>query len=325
MKDLIVKTYKKEDFYKWNEFLIHSKNGTFLFHRDFMEYHEDRFKDASLMVFKNDKLISLFPANKFDNNIYSHQGLTYGGIIVKKDTRTTTAKEIFDSIILHLKKQGFLKLFYKDIPSFYCNQSNDEFKYLLLQYDAKIYRTDLFSVTDLKKKNSFKSGRKRGIKNAIANNLQFIEVPTMKLFWNEILIPNLENKYNVSPVHTLDEIEKLKEKFPQQIRQFNIYDNETIVAGTTVFEMNEVIHAQYISTNHREKELGSIDFLFYKLITEVYKDKKVFSFGISNENQGKLINEGLNFWKESFSAANQIQLFFELDLSKITEAKSIFV
>jgi len=29
---------------EWNEFIQKSKNGTFLFYRDFIEYHQDRFE-----------------------------------------------------------------------------------------------------------------------------------------------------------------------------------------------------------------------------------------------------------------------------------------
>ena len=48
-----------------------------------MDYHNDRFKDHSLMVFKDDKLIALLPANIVDFNLRSHQGLTYGGFLLQ--------------------------------------------------------------------------------------------------------------------------------------------------------------------------------------------------------------------------------------------------
>ena len=52
-----------------------------------MEYHNDRFEDFSLMVYKNGKLIALLPANKKDNIVYSHQGLSYGGVVYMKDVK----------------------------------------------------------------------------------------------------------------------------------------------------------------------------------------------------------------------------------------------
>ena len=48
----------------WDEFIADSKNATFLFRRDFIEYHQDRFSDNSLMVYKNNTLFALLPAIK---------------------------------------------------------------------------------------------------------------------------------------------------------------------------------------------------------------------------------------------------------------------
>ena len=76
-----VKTYKSSDKNTWNNFVLESNQDTFLFQRDFMDYHSDRFIDYSLMVYKNDKVIALLPANRVDDTLYSHQGLTYGGLI----------------------------------------------------------------------------------------------------------------------------------------------------------------------------------------------------------------------------------------------------
>ena len=68
-------SYKSE----WDSFISVSKNSTFLFKRDFMDYHSDKFKDNSLLIYKNSKLVALFPLNIADGKVYSHQGLTYGG------------------------------------------------------------------------------------------------------------------------------------------------------------------------------------------------------------------------------------------------------
>ena len=44
-----------------------------------MDYHKDRFEDYSLMVFKDEKLVAVLPANRVEDKLFSHQGLTYGG------------------------------------------------------------------------------------------------------------------------------------------------------------------------------------------------------------------------------------------------------
>ena len=75
MKNYIVRHYTSKDFAIWNAFSSTAKNATFLFHRDFMEYHQDRFQDFSLLVFEEDKLVSILPANRVGDTVFSHQGL----------------------------------------------------------------------------------------------------------------------------------------------------------------------------------------------------------------------------------------------------------
>ena len=82
-----VQRYTASHFNEWNAFVKTAKNATFLFDRNFMDYHSDRFEDYSLLVFKEDKLFSLLPANLKENRLISHQGLTYGSFILQENTK----------------------------------------------------------------------------------------------------------------------------------------------------------------------------------------------------------------------------------------------
>ncbi len=152
-----------------------------------------------------------------------------------------------------------------------------------------------------------------GVSRGQKQELNIKEVETFDEFWNEILIKNLEEKHQAAPVHSLEEISALKLNFPKQIRQFNVYINEKIVAGTTIFETKDVAHSQYISGNSDKNRLGSLDFLHFHLIETVFKDKMYFDFGTSNENNGKNINAGLQYWKEGFGARTITQDFYSVE------------
>ena len=41
-----VEQYSSERSAEWNEFVKNSKNGTFLFDRNYMDYHSERFTDC---------------------------------------------------------------------------------------------------------------------------------------------------------------------------------------------------------------------------------------------------------------------------------------
>lgn len=324
MSQFTIKKYESKFYDLWNQFVTDSKNGTFLFHRDFMEYHNDRFEDYSLLIFdEKDKLVGILPVNREGNKLYSHQGLTYGGLVYKDNLKLEATINIFHDVLKFLNEFKLEKLTIKCIPSIYHIKPADEVLYILFLLEAQLIRRDSLAVIDLDKQNSVSKGRMEGVFKGIKNDLKIVEESNFERFWNSILIPNLNEKHNALPVHSLGEIEYLYSKFPKSIRQFNVYKNEQIVAGTTIFESSQVAHAQYISANSSKNELGSLDFLYHYLITEVFKNKKFLDFGISNENNGKKLNGGLSFWKESFGASIIIQDFYEIEISNYLNLQNV--
>lgn len=309
-----IKKYQDSDFNIWNNFIAKAKNATFLFHRNFMEYHKDRFEDFSLLVFEDKKLVAVVPANKVGDNFHSHQGLTYGGVVIDETIKLQEFIEIFESIYSYLK-QHFRKAFFKVIPTIYNKHFSDELLYVMFLKNAKLFRRDTLFVIDNQLNIDISQKRKYEIRKGEKHNLEVKTTNDFSAFWNEILIPNLQEKHNTKPVHSLEEITLLHNYFPNNIKQYNVYFEDKIIAGTIVFETDNVAHIQYIASNELRSKTGSVDFLFDRLITEYKSEKKYFDFGISNENNGRTLNDGLSYWKESFGAKTVIQDFYELDLT----------
>lgn len=323
MKKFSVKFYQKSDYNNWNVFIGQAKNATFLFHRDFMEYHSFRFQDYSLIVLDGEKWLAVLPANVVGDEVFSHQGLTYGGLVYNEKLKLVSVIAIFKSILLFLNENKMEKLLVKLIPSIYHQKPAEELNYALFLAEAQLTRRDTLAIIDLSKPYSMSKIRKRGVNNGINNGLIIKEVDDFEDFWNEILIPNLAQKHQAKPVHSLEEITKLKALFPENIRQFNVYENGIIVAGTTIFETSTVAHSQYISGKEDKNELGGIDLLFSRLISETFKNKRFFDFGISNENQGRKLNEGLSYWKESFGASTIVHDFYELETINFAKLENV--
>ncbi len=308
-----IEKYSNSFFSTWNNFIETSKNGTFLFHRDFMEYHADRFEDYSLLVFENDKLLAVLPANRIGDEVHSHDGLTYGGLVYNEKIKLVQVIKVLQAVLKYLHEINILKLYLKLVPPIYHKLPAQEQDYALFVAGAKLVRKDSLCVYDNYVKPNFSKDRKQSVRRGIENNLLITEEPDFDIFWNKILIPNMKAKHQVAPVHSVEEIKELHASFPQNVRQFNVYHNNAIVAGTTVFVTDTVAHPQYISGNNEKNKLGSLDYLYYHLITCVYPDKKFFDFGPSNLEQGRKLNENLVFWKESFGARTITQDFYEVE------------
>ena len=325
MKNYTVRRYHSDDFLLWNAFVSNAKNASFLFHRNFMEYHADRFQDYSLMVFEDNQLVSILPANLRDNELFSHQGLTYGGFVFGPEIKLGEVLYIAQTVLKFLHENQIKSLQIKLIPFIYNSHFSEEIDYALFLAEAKLTRRDCLSVINLSKDFTVTKTRKESIRRGQKNNLVIKEESNFELFWDEILIPNLNKKHQAKPVHSAEEIIKLQQKFPENIRHFNVYHDHKIVAGTTVFITETVAHPQYISGNEQKNELGSLDFLYHHLITEVFQDKIYFDFGPSHEDNGKKINQGILFWKESFGAKTTVQDYYELATANYTLLDNVLI
>jgi hypothetical protein len=277
-----------------------------------MEYHKDRFQDFSILVFEGKKLVCVIPANRVEDQLFSHQGLTYGGLVFDAKIKLGEVIDVTKSVLQFLNQNGISTFHLKLIPSIYNYYFAEEIEYAMFLTNATLIRRDCLSVIDLTKPFSFSKDRKKCVRRNEKHNLIIKEELKFELFWNEILIPNLDKKHNSKPVHTAEEISKLQKKFPKNIRHFNVYYEDKIVAGTTIFITDKVAHPQYISGNSQKNDLGSLDYLYHHLIATVFKDKDFFDFGPSHEEKGKKINEGILFWKESFGAKTTVQDYYEV-------------
>ena len=320
-----IKTYNDSYKVDWNNFVDISKNSTFLFKREFMDYHAEKFEDFSLLIFYNSELIALLPCNIREGEVYSHEGLSYGGIIVKGDIKFLKYLELFTYLLKYFDEKSINKLYIKQIPSIYNSNFNGELDYLSFIIGAKIYRRDIISVIEMKNENKISKDRIQGYKRGKKNKLEIKETDNLDEFWNSILTPTLLNRHDVNPVHSLEDIKKLKGFFNNNIKQFNVYHKGQIVAGTTIFLTKNVAHVQYIGSNTEKNSLGSLDFQFYNLITEHLSIYKYFDFGNSHEQKGMKVNNGLNYWKEGYGARSLTHDFYEITTSNFYKLDNLII
>lgn len=312
---ITVKKYTINDKALWDNFVKSAKNATFLFQRDFMEYHSDRFIDYSLLCFKDDELIAVLPANRKEDEVYSHQGLTYGGLVVDYRLRFSAFFKAFKTILDFLAENKVKSLYLKQLPEIYSSFPSEEMEYLHFILKSELVRTDVSSSLYLENELKYSKDRLAGVKRGEKSQLIVKEVNDFEEFWNEILIPNLLAKHNTRPTHSCKEITQLKSSFPKNIRQFNVYKGDEIVGGTTIFETDRVVHSQYMSAIKEKNSLGTLDFLHHYLFTKTFYNKAIFDFGISNENGGKNMNEGLLYWKEGFGARTKLYKQYKVSIA----------
>ena len=309
---------------EWDGFINSGKNATFLFCRDYMDYHRERFTDHSLLISRAGELIAVLPANLTSGNtLVSHQGLTFGGLVLRPDATLCDALETFQAALEFLHANQIGKVIFKRIPRFYSLLPDDEVDYALFLLEARLVRRDCALVISKQNRLPFRKGRKSEISKARRFGIRFVEETDFTPFWERVLVPRLAGRYGVKPVHTLAEITLLAFRFPQNIRQFSAYFGESIVAGTTIYETPTVAHTQYSAVTEEGQKMGALDALYGWLITERYGDKGYFDFGICNEQEGRSINHGLLSWKEAFGGRSCVHDFYEILTASHSKLESV--
>ena len=310
---ITVRRYSGNDTDAWNGFVRTSRNGTFLHNRGYMDYHADRFADHSLMFYAGKELIAIMPAHVKENSLCSHNGLTYGGLLLSDNTTTETVLAIFAALKEYLLNNGIAtRIIYRPVPHIYHSYPCEEDIYALFRNGALLTECKASSVIELNNPIPFKGRRKLTV--AMKSRLHIKEQEDYTAFW-EILGDRLKSRYGTSPVHTHEEIELLHERFPDNIRLFTVNDNDgNILGGTVLYVTDRVVHMQYSGTTEEGRRTSALDHLYEYLIKDLFAGKRFFDFGISVEDRGRYLNSGLIAYKERLGGRTVTYNTYVIDL-----------
>lgn len=304
---------------RWDRFVLNdSINGTILQTRKFLNYHQQgRFVDNSLVVMNGSNIIAVIPANyiRESNEIISHQGSTYGGIVLAKNSNKIN---VLDSIFLcldnYLNENKISRVTFNQTGTIYQRYPSKllDYYYYLNGYVAS---AELGYYIDLKETSEnvidgFSSSRRRDYRYSLRNKFEFKELCDNKEIadFYHVLCDNYK-KFNTSPVHTLDEIMDLHQnRINGYIRFYGVYNEDVLVAGAMIFIFdNHVFHTQYLAVRQDSTNMFINEFLYTNLIFEAKKELfNYISFGTAVLEHGKILNRSLAQYKEGYGTNTYI-------------------
>ncbi|MDB5580923.1 MAG: hypothetical protein JWR80_6099 [Bradyrhizobium sp.] len=304
---------------EWDDFVGAAKNGHFMFCRAYMDYHADRFPDASLMFYDaRDRLVGLLPATADDGVLSSHAGLSFGGVISGHSMKVELMLELFAAMCAWLRERGIREIIYKPVPHIYHQVPAEEDLYALFRLGGRLIRRDVSAVIDRHARLPFSKGRAWSLKQAARSGLTVEECADFATFM-VIEEDLLQARHGARPAHNAAELAMLAGRFPDNIRLFAARRGGEMLAGVVIYETAVVAHTQYIGANEEGRKLGALDLICQYLLSERYVSKHYFDFGISNEDDGLYLNSGLIRNKESYGARATVFDRYSLDLSGLNE------
>ena len=308
--DFDFQPYRSTDEAAWNALVAASPNGTFLLDRRFMGYHADRFDDASLLVARRGKLVAVLPANRQGARVASHAGLSYGGLIVADTLGAQHSWELMQALQRYWRGHDVAELLYKTVPAIYHHLPCEEDRYALLRCGAQLVRRDALSVIGPTAAH-WPPKRRRAITQATRHkpelgfaSHQGADAP-WHAFW-PLLTQELQSRHATHPVHSAAEIALLAGRFPAEIGLHLASWEGRLVAGLALFETATVSHLQYMAADEQGRRCAALDLLLEQAIARAQASGKWFDFGHSNEDDGRVLNAGLAFYKESFGASTVV-------------------
>lgn len=310
-----LRKYVPEDVKLWDSLVAESRQGTMLHMRGYMDYHSDRFCDCSLIAHKKGNPTAILPANlREDGTLCSHGGLTYGGWLTPfSHFDGTEMLELFEIWLEWCRENGIKEIIYKAVPHIYHRIPAEEDLYALFRFNALIETTNLSSVIDMGDNPGFNTLQKRHLKKVSLLNPWIKETSRASDFM-PILTECLRIRHDASPVHTEAELQTLKDKFPKGIRLFLAGTGIEPEAAVCIYDTNSVAHCQYIATSEEGRANGTLTYLMYHLIHEIFQGNRYFDFGTSNGDAGHFLNSGLLHQKTGLGGRGTAYQIYKLTI-----------
>ena len=139
---------------EWDAFVDQSDNGTLFHKRAFLNYHpKDRFKDASIYVTKNGKILSVLTAAIVEREgkivLASHPGASYGGFIYDSDLNFKDAHDLVDMLIEYGQALKVDRIQLTSPPIIYQTKYSNYFDFALYRNGFTYLKRDVSSIVQL--------------------------------------------------------------------------------------------------------------------------------------------------------------------------------
>lgn len=311
-----IERYKPEWSTEWDEAVKNSKNGTFMHLRGYMDYHSHRFNDMSLVARDEGRIVAILPACVEGDTLFSHKGLTYGGWLMPlRHFDVTTMLKVWTEATGFLQGNGVKHIIYKPVPHIYHRYPAEEDLYAAFCAGALLTGSNISSTIDLDEPLPFDRGNKSNLNAAIKSGVVVNVSEDWQSYW-QMLNNQLQKKYSKQAVHSLEEILLLQERFPNNIKLYVATLDDELLAGVVMYFCGyQVAHSQYIASTEQGRKLKALPLLFDWLIKDCGDaGYKYFDFGISTENGGLYLNDGLAQQKSRLGGRGVVYNTYKIDI-----------
>lgn len=229
---------------KWDQFVMESNNGTIFHTQKFFDYHsEGKFNFNHLLFFEKSNIIAVLPGSRIGDLYESPIGASYGSIVTK-DVKFSNAMEMVSTLLEYGKKNGIKEFLLTSAPRIYENHPNENLDFAMLwqgfSYDLHYISSAINLTCDEDFLSRFQQTVRRNIRKTLKNNDLRVEINDRYDQFYPILLDN-KARHDVKPTHSYDDLIKLTELLPDQLKLFMLYFKDKPIAGSSLFLCNKTV------------------------------------------------------------------------------------
>ena len=302
---------------RWDPFVDRSVNGTIFNKRRFLAYHGDKFKDGEqfLVIMNGTEVYAQIAIYTFSDErgvktSNSPYGASYGGFIFKEVPSYKSGKETVELFLGYLNDNKVQQCFIRQPAGIFCAQNMDTFIFNLLEAGFVSHNREVFNYMEIAEGCPVidiipNAACRTQIRKAIKSGVYVNQDAPLDDAW--LLIQRTIRRFGKEPTHNRDELQTLKDTFPESIRFAVAYHEGIPIASVTSIALSKTVNsAFYLSTDERYLKLNALRYTLERAIQQAQDDGyKCYDFGTSSTML--TAGPGIFAFKEEFSRSGMFR------------------
>ena len=236
--------YKESWENAWDEFILHSNNGTMFHLQRFFKYHTPgKFSFNHLMFVENNRIVAVLPGSLQNSLFESPVGASYGSIVTR-DVRFQEAVDLLSALLEYGKHNGIREFMLTPAPLIYEREPNQNMEFAMLWLGFKYELHYISSAIRLDANRDilsrFQSTIRRNIRKSLSDPDVRVDINDRYDEFYPILLEN-KGRYNIKPTHTYEDLIRLKSLLPKNLMLFMVYDKDKPIGGSLMFYANTTV------------------------------------------------------------------------------------
>jgi len=229
---------------KWDQFVLESNNGTIFHTQNFFDYHSvGKFNFNHLLFIEKSNIVALLPGARIGYVYESPIGASYGSLVTK-DVKFSEAMEMVSTLLEYGKKIGIKEFLLTSAPRIYEHHPNENLDFAMLwqgfSYDLHYISSAIMLNGEDDILQRFQQTVRRNIRKTIKNPEIRVEINERYDQFYPILLDN-KARHDIKPTHSYDDLMKLKDLMPNQLKLFMLYYQDKPIAGSSLFLCNKTV------------------------------------------------------------------------------------